>query len=119
MKSARNALVFFSITVAFLVVCVLRDRGTGGPHHDEVICLMASKAGEADYAKMLDADDAPMHQIVRAAEWHRYTKGFERMSFTDIRDDVMSGDKHPPSPFGFSTNGLAFSAMATTITRSS
>ena len=73
------------------------DHGYGGPHHDEVIALLASKGLEREYARLHDAGEAPFHQIVPASAWQGFTRDFMPTAvFSEIRDDVLFGDKHPP-----------------------
>ena len=76
-----------------------RDSATGGPHHDEVIALMAAKGMEREWVRMSDASESPLHEVVPASEWHRYTQNFTPVAFSEIRQDVMAWDKHPPLAF--------------------
>jgi hypothetical protein len=87
------------MVVMFGLLSCLRDRTFGGPHHDEVIGLLAAGAKEGSYAQMLAEGVQPLHKEVAAAEWHSFTHCLEPVSFADIRWDVMHGDKHPPLAF--------------------
>jgi hypothetical protein len=80
-------------------LCSLRDAGYAGPHHDEVIALQAAKALEREYGRLLERQGFPFDQGVPAREWHRFTKGFVPVSWSEIRQDVQAGDKHPPLAF--------------------
>ncbi len=77
----------------------LRDAGYGGPHHDEVIAMMMAKDLGREYAEMLQANGAPLHQVVDATRWHAYTRGFVPVSFGEIRDELVASDRHPPLAF--------------------
>jgi hypothetical protein len=81
--------------------------GYGGPHHDEVIALLASKGFEREYARLHDAGEAPFHKIVPASEWQRFTRDFVSVPFSEVRDDVLFGDKHPPLAFWVLNQWLA------------
>jgi hypothetical protein len=83
----------------FVVLAFVRDSGFGGPHHDEVIGLLAAGSKEGSYARMLVEDSAPLNVEVSASEWHAFTHCNGPVSFADIRWDVMHGDKHPPLAF--------------------
>ena len=85
--------------ICFVLLCLLRDAGYGGPHHDEVIGLLAAGAKEGSFAKMLAEENPPLNHVVNAAEWHRFTHFERAVSFSEIRWDVMHGDKHPPLAF--------------------
>ena len=87
------------MVVMFGLLSCLRDRTYGGPHHDEVIGLLAAGAKEGSYAQMLAEGVQPLHKEVAAAEWHSFTQLKGDASFSDIRGDVMHGDKHPPLAF--------------------
>jgi len=86
--------VLFSATTVYV-----RDAGYGGPHHDEVIALLAAKGMEREYARMLPSGDAPLHRIVPASAWHDFTHEFTPIAFNEIRSDVLGHDKHPPLAF--------------------
>jgi len=106
--SALAWLVTAGVIIAiFAAICIARDRGYGGPHHDEVIALLASKGFERAYARLHDAGEAPFHQIVPASEWQRFTQDFVPVSFSEVRDDVLFGDKHPPLAFWVFNRWLA------------
>lgn len=76
-----------------------RDAGYGGPHHDEVIALMASNARERDY-DLIKRDSAyPIGSIVPAEEWHRWTSFQKLVPFGQIAKDVLQNDAHPPLYF--------------------
>jgi len=88
-----------AVVVAAVAICFLRDFATGGPHHDEVIALMAAKGMEREWVRMSDANESPLHEVLPASEWHRYTQNFTPAEFSEIRQDVMAWDKHPPLAF--------------------
>jgi hypothetical protein len=88
-----------AVMILFLAFCILKDRSWGGPHHDEVIGLLAAGAREGAYAQMLAEGGQPLHREVAAAEWHSFTHLQGDASFAKIRWDVMHGDKHPPLAF--------------------
>lgn len=85
--------------VTFGAISLIRDTGYGGPHHDEVIALHASKALEREYDRCESGGRAPFHEIVPASRWHVFTHDFQPVAFSEIRDDVMTWDKHPPLAF--------------------
>jgi hypothetical protein len=91
----------------FAVICAARDAGYGGPHHDEVIALMASKGFEREYVTLETAGDTPFHRIVPASDWHRFTRDFASIPFSEVRDDVLFGDRHPPLAFWVLNQWLA------------
>jgi hypothetical protein len=92
--------VVAGLTIAiFAGICTVRDAGYGGPHHDEVIALMACKGFEREYARLITAGEAPFHEIVPASDWQRFTRDFSSVPFSEVRDDVLFGDKHPPLAF--------------------
>ena len=91
----------------FAGICAVRDAGYGGPHHDEVIALMASKGFEREYARLMTAGEMPFHKIVPASDWHRFTRDFSPIPFSEVRDDVLFGDKHPPLAFWILNQWLA------------
>ncbi len=93
---------------AFAGICILRDAGYGGPHHDEVIALMASKGFEREFARLVTSGAPPFHEIVPAAQWHRFTHDFASTRFSEVRDDVLFGDKHPPLAFWVLNQWLAW-----------
>ena len=96
------------LTIAsFAGICAVRDAGYGGPHHDEVIALMACKGFEREYARLITAGETPFHHIVPASDWHRFTRDFSPIPFTEVRDDVLFGDKHPPLAFWVLNQWLA------------
>lgn len=80
-------------------IALVRDSGMGGPHHDEVIALMAAKGMEREWVRMVDAREAPLYEIASASQWHRFTQDFTPVEWSEIRKDVMSWDKHPPLAF--------------------
>lgn len=97
-----------SCIVVFCTVCILRDLGYGGPHHDEVIGLLAAGANEGPFAKMLASRSVPLNVVVPASTWHSYTQITSVKSFAEIRNDVMHGDKHPPLAFWLLNRWLNF-----------
>jgi len=80
-------------------IAIVRDAGMGGAHHDEVIALMAAKGMQREWVRMVDAHEAPLHEIVPASQWQRFTRNFSPVPWSEIRKDVMSWDKHPPLAF--------------------
>jgi hypothetical protein len=98
---ARQALFGSLLTAAVLFgfLAWQRDTGYAGPHHDEVIALLASKGLEREYGHLLATGEAPLNHVVPAQEWQRFTKGFVRVSWSEICRDVQAGDKHPPLAF--------------------
>ena len=100
--------VVVGLTISiFAGICAVRDAGYGGPHHDEVIALMASKGFEREYARLMTAGEMPFHKIVPASDWHRFTRDFSPIPFSEVRDDVLFGDKHPPLAFWILNQWLA------------
>jgi hypothetical protein len=93
--------IFFAVVViaAFGAISWWRDTGYAGPHHDEVIALLASKGQERQFAKLMENGDAPFDQIVPALEWQKFTHGYRPLPFAEIREDVQLGDLHPPLAF--------------------
>ncbi len=84
-----------TLSLAFIFLCLFRDAAFGGPHHDEVIGLLAAGANEGRYARMLAEGSPPVHAVVKASEFHKFTKTLRPVAFRDVRQDVMHGDKHP------------------------
>jgi MFS family permease len=105
-----GVLVAISLSIVTMIVTVMaRDHSLGGPHHDEVIALMAAKGLEIDYRKMSENREPPLHEIASATDWHRFTRNFESLPFTEIRDDVLAMDKHPPLAFWVMNRWLSLS----------
>lgn len=96
----RTGMAVAGMAIAvFAGICLARDAGYGGPHHDEVIALMASKGFERDYVTQETTGETPFHQVVPASDWHRFTRDFVSIPFSEVRDDVLFGDRHPPLAF--------------------
>ncbi|MFV0444350.1 MAG: hypothetical protein ACK5Q5_12340 [Planctomycetaceae bacterium] len=101
-RSTRTVTLVIGTLAAFVLHGILssyRDAGYGGPHHDEVIGLLAAKGLERRYAETLAARQQPFGQVVEAEVWHTWTRGFTPVPFGEIASDVMSCDKHPPLAF--------------------
>lgn len=90
---------FLGALVISLSISLARDGGYGGPHHDEVIALMAAKGLERDYFQASERGNPPFHEAVEATEWHRYTRDLTPVRFSEIRQDLMNWDRHPPLAF--------------------
>jgi hypothetical protein len=105
-RTAAIVLIISSLAV-FAAVCWYRDTGYGGPHHDEVIALLASKGLEREYSASFQVGDAPFDRVVPAADWHRFTKDFSPVPFDEIRRDVQECDLHPPLAFWFFNRWLS------------
>ena len=99
MKSYKTVLFFLTVIALSGALSWYRDTGYAGPHHDEVIALMAAKGLEREFASLKHKGAPPFHSIVMASEWHRFTKNFKPVSFFEIKQDVQANDKHPPLAF--------------------
>lgn len=108
---ARTMGILIAIA-GFAVLAIYRDIATGGPHHDEVIALMAAKGMEREWVRMSAANESPLHVVVPASKWHQYTRRFQPVPFSEIRADVMSWDKHPPLAFWVMNRWLSLSPEA-------
>lgn len=99
----RRSLAFLGGVV--LIQCVTnplfawRDSGYGGPHHDEVISMMASNALEGEFSRLKQGLNYPFNSIVSAKEWHRFTTSRYAISFQEIKRDILANDIHPPLYF--------------------
>lgn len=111
LRSSFPAIGFVFAAVAFVGIALIRDAGYGGPHHDEVIGLLASNAKEGLYATAIAQDSAPLNEVVPAARWHAFTHNDGKVSFAEIRHDVMHGDKHPPLAFWMFNRWLSIFAQ--------
>lgn len=87
------------VLLAHFAIAMYRDNGYGGPHHDEVIALLASNALETEYGRIKAQHSYPIGHIVPASEWHRFTTASRAVSFHEIAEDVLRNDKHPPLAF--------------------
>jgi hypothetical protein len=96
-----------AVLSGFVALSCVRDTGFGGPHHDEVIALLAAGAKERAFDHMVRSHAAPFHVITAARDWHAYTRNFSSVSLQEIRADVMVGDKHPPLAFWFLNRWLS------------
>jgi hypothetical protein len=83
----------------FGLVSWARDTGYGGPHHDEVIAMLATGGRERTFADMYSRQVSPFYEVVEARQWHLMTHDYDRLPLDEIRRDVMFGDKHPPLAF--------------------
>lgn len=98
-RFSSNVIFFLVVLAAFAAVCRYRDNGFGGPHHDEVIGLLAANGSETKYQEMLSSGTSPLNEVAPASVWHAFTQHSEPATFSEIRSDVFNGDKHPPLAF--------------------
>ncbi len=87
------------VVAIFGLISWARDTGYGGPHHDEVIAMLATGGRERAFADLQTRKSTPLYEVVDARQWHLMTHGYDRLPFDEIRKDVMFGDKHPPMAF--------------------
>ena len=102
MEMSRSIGIGALVALIFLVYVTLgtwRDASYGGPHHDEVIALLASNNGEREFGALLGAAGAPLNQIVPASTWQTWISDFRPLSYRDIRQDTQARDKHPALAF--------------------
>ncbi|NIO40763.1 MAG: hypothetical protein GTO41_11640 [Burkholderiales bacterium] len=92
-------LCVLGIVILFVALSWFRDTGYAGPHHDEVIALMAAKGLHLDYANRALYGEKPFNAITLASEWHKYTRDFKPVPFREVRQSVQARDKHPPLAF--------------------
>jgi hypothetical protein len=99
----RDWFLFSLLSVCVIVasgsIVHLRDAGYGGPHHDEVIALLAANALERDYGIIEKLGTAPIGKVVPAVQWHQWTSFQRIVPFREIGEDVLENDKHPPLAF--------------------
>lgn len=101
-KAPNVTMLIFAGMIAVALSGIIgwqRDAGFGGPHHDEVIALMASKGLERRFVQISENGQPPLNEITAAANWQEFTKDFSTVPFSEIRADVLAWDKHPPLSF--------------------